>query len=42
MSMSQLRRGRVQFVLSCLLFAAILLGLVIAALSLDPLAASVP
>jgi hypothetical protein len=40
--MSQLRRGRVQFVLSCLLFAAILLGLVIAALSLDPLAASVP
>ena len=40
--MSRLRRGRVQFVLACLLFGAILLGLVIAALSLDPLAASVP
>jgi hypothetical protein len=40
--MSSLRGGRVQWVLACALFGAILLGLVIAALVLDPLAASVP
>ena len=40
--MSLLRSGRVQWLLACGLFAVILIALVIAALSLDPLTASVP
>jgi hypothetical protein len=40
--MSSLRSGRLQWVLACALFGVILLALVIAALVLDPLAASVP
>jgi hypothetical protein len=40
--MSRLRNGRAQWVLSCALFGVILLALVIAALMLDPLSASVP
>jgi hypothetical protein len=40
--MSSLRSGRAQWILACAVFGAILLALVIAALVLDPLAATVP
>jgi hypothetical protein len=36
------RRSQIEFAASCALFAAILLALIIAALVLDPLSASVP
>jgi hypothetical protein len=40
--MSSRRSGRLEWVLACAVFGVILLALVIAALVLDPLAASVP
>jgi hypothetical protein len=40
--MRLLQSGRSQWILACALFGAILLALVIAAVLLDPLAASAP